>query len=215
MSRSIGKRDRSDDLPAFSGRVWRLRHELATARAGWAEKVNQIGLVGSPGETAAQAFEAYAAARQRWHRWRLDRPGKLAQIRAARPVLDALIELHDEWRSISAELPSVEDARSIVGLRERSRFIRNEIWPDVINQALRSDRARLDEFAATLDGRGHSATRLRVFAEELLPIFNDIVPAERQSRSSFRAFLGACCELVSGKPPGAEVLKRVAREVHK
>lgn len=216
MSQPRRKRDRNYDLPAFSGKIWRQRHERATARAdGWTEKVTQLGLAGSADDAAALVFEAYAAARQRWHRWRLDRPEKLAEIQAGRSMLDAVIALHNKWQVASAQLPSVEEAKSIVGFRARARFVRNEIWPAVINRALCSDRARLDELAALFDGRGHSTTRLRFFAEELLPLFINIFPAERQSRPSFVVFLGACCEVVLGIQPGIGFLREVARPVFK
>jgi len=210
------KRDRSDDLPAFSGKVWRQRHKLSEARgARFTGSIGALGCLSHSDDVTAGVFDAYAAARLNWHLRRGERGVALSQVQTARKKLDVVLAALSEYRAALAGRIGVDRVRLIAARLDPARFIRDEIWPEVIRQALSADRDRLDQLVAALDGRGRSSTRLRVFAEEVLPIFREHVQADRQSRPGFMAFLAACCALVAGQLPGPAVLRRVAREVHK
>lgn len=81
--------------------------------------------------------------------------------------------------------------------------------------ALLAERARYAEAARLLDGRGRPPSRLRTFADQLLPIFVRHARPERRDRSDFRGFVCEAARLVTGAEPGSALTKRVARDVLK
>lgn len=81
--------------------------------------------------------------------------------------------------------------------------------------AMIAERERYDEAVRLLDGRGRPPSRLRAFADQLLPIFARHAHSDRRSRSDFRDFLVASSQLVTGVEPGSALANRIARDVLK
>jgi len=81
--------------------------------------------------------------------------------------------------------------------------------------ALIAERTRFAEAARLLDGRGRPPSRLRAFADQLLPIFARHAHPDRRERGDLRDFLVEASRLVTGFAPSAALANRVARDMLK
>lgn len=223
MTRALAAADRTrpapGDLPDFDDdarhRRWIMARFLGVDPR-FCNVIDRIAPNTDLGEVVLAVFEAHRTAERVMaaltggHRARA-----AAAVARQRKVLDLAIEL---LRPVDVDC---EDALAEEIIDEIVGAFRGIAAPALgldrrrLLAALIAERERYAQAAKFLDGRGRPPSRLRAFADQLLPVFARHARAECRDRPDFRDFLLEASRLVTGAEPGSALANRVTRDVLK
>lgn len=222
MTRALAAADRTrpapGDLPDFDDEA-RHRRLVITRFLGvdprFCDVIERVAPGADLGEIVPAVFSAHRAAERVMSAVMSYRARAAAVAARRRKGLDLAIELlrpvDDDRDDALADEVIDEIVGALRGIAapalglDRSRII----------AALIAERERYDDATRMLDGRGRPPSRLRAFADQLLPVFARHARPDRRERTDFRDFLVEASRLVTGAAPSPALAKRVARDLLK
>lgn len=222
MTRALEPADRTrpapGDLPEFDDEARHRRLVMARflgVDPRFCDIIDRVAPCADRSEIVPAVFSAHRAAERVMIALTRFRAPAAATAARQRKALDLAIELLRSTEVDREEALADEAIAEIVGAMrgiaapalglDRSRII----------AALIAERSRYDDAARLLDGRGRPPSRLRAFADQLLPVFARYARPDRRERSDFRDFLVEASRLVTGAAPSTALANRVARDLLK